>query len=205
MDVWEFRFLHLGDPAAWTEYYDAFSVLFIYEVFHPEESWNEVHCDSLANLRLFSVEPTEPSIMQVFFFFRLSCIITHVSGEHHPLSSAFYIVVLFLLWSIHATPKTQHHLTWLFWLLLWRIYVQLHNKHTLQTSSAALLIYWPSWLVASVLLLARWPQKKLFIPQADELLSDWCWREGRKKKEKEKSLFSLQAYFWLQRKSNPEC
>lgn len=38
--------------------------------------------------------------------------------------------------------------------LLRRIYVKPHCKHTVQTSSAAPLVYWPSWLIVSVLLLA---------------------------------------------------
>lgn len=49
-----------------------------------------------------------------------------------------------------------------------------------------------------VLLHAPWLHM-LFIPQAVQLLSDWCWWWGKK------SSSALQTYFWLQRKSNPVC
>lgn len=79
-----------------------------------------------------------------------SCVITHASGKHQPPATAFMVYSCHEPYRQHGSTTSPHLAS----RLLRRIYVKPHRKHTVQTSSAALLVYWPSWLIVSVLLLA---------------------------------------------------
>ncbi len=120
---------------------------------------------------------------------------------HYPAYLFLFLcsfLYLFLLRAAHATPTNSKTLLGILTPGFLAGSILSLTKNKVFKDLGLFCCYYDPLDLLCLLLHALWPTL-LFIPQAVQLLIDWCWCCWGKKAR------LLQTYFWLQHKSHPVC